>query len=280
MVSKIKRQVFHDIKLGIGMEWRYYILFCLALVLFLMINQNQSIFGNENDGATWGDFFGYFFLGIEKSKGLVDQTTGFHLPFEWFFLQTYVLYSAIKYPKQNYEECGYQVLIRTRSKSNWWISKTIWCLLHVSIYYILFYLITFLFCSGFGGNVDWHMSSGRGLRLDQVSELKLAFILFVMPFIISSSLCLLSITLSFCKNSIFALIIDLIILISSVYWKNDYLIGNYSMLYRYYSVKFRDTMEIKKGLIICGLLALISIIVGLILFNKKEWNGRRNSDVC
>ena len=268
-MEKFKKQIRYDFFSGVIKEWKIYIFFCAILIFQLMIIYVERVSMYSNATCTWLDYISYFFLGSEK-QGFIDKTEGFHLPFEWFFLQIFVLFSTAKYPQQDYEECGYQFWIRTGSKRNWWISKIVWCFTHVFVYYGLFYFVTFLFNFCLGGDNGWKITDIWGLHLEQTVNLKLFFILFIMPFIVSVSLCLFTILCTFCANSIFALVLDFVILISSAYWKSSLLIGNYTMLYRYFPLRTSGGLNLKFGVILCIFIGILSVILGYYFYDKKE----------
>ena len=137
VLKKLGKQIRYDFVAGFASTWKMYLVFLVFLIVQLMIVYRERILGSFASFHSWADYITFFFLGTEKT-GVLDRTRGIRIPFEWFFLQFFVLLPIIKYPRQDCEESGYQVLMRIGSKKIWWISKNIWCMMQVLLYYMIF----------------------------------------------------------------------------------------------------------------------------------------------
>jgi len=230
MKNSLKKQFKYDVKTGIINEWKIYLLFTVVIVVLC-----ASIF-NEAHRRGLGslkmmDYLTKIFSGM-KDFSDADRTATLFIPQEWLIVQTFFIIMISRFPKTDFDERGYQVLIRSKSKKNWWISKCIWVLCSTVLYYGIIYLIVGVFAY-FSGGISLETKDDiwkNGIVI--LNKKNFIETVFIMPVVVSFTFGILEMYISFLTSPIIAVFSILSYLVMSAYWCNPILIGNYTMLLR------------------------------------------------
>lgn len=260
-MGKLKRQIWYDIQAG-TLQIKYYYLLYLIIVIFV----TESIYHK----MAWLDCISGYFRGIIEASRM-KQVQSFRIPIEWFLFHIGYLFFVVRYPVQDYTKRGYQFLIRSGNKGIWWLSKCLWVIGTAVGYCFLFYSITFLWNQLLGREIIWQQSDRWGFALGNYSIGKIIWLLFGIPILVSIALSTFTLFLSFFWSQAGAVIGTITILIASAYWKHPWLIGNYTMLYRYDFAEGKWEEQLFYGTIICIGIPILCGLFGYFCFYKKEW---------
>lgn len=268
----------YDIKLGIFLQWKKYIIVVL-LFLFFCINLYSrsafysSIISKENM-PTFVDYFMFIFRGVEPFNPQIGNY--FKLPLMWVLYNLTIAYIVGDYPTKELNHYGNNVLTRIRSRKKWWISKCLWNMMNVVLFYIIGYITILAFNLftvheiSFIPNqmINLFMTSNDVIKINFEGS-QFIFAVFFLPIIVSISLSLLQMTLSFILNPILSFIIIIGLLVSSIYLDSHIFISNGSMLVRNLLFSNKGTNNMTT-VIIAILVSIVSIIIGLFCFNRYD----------
>lgn len=275
----IRRQIAYDIRQGILLQYKKHLIFA-AIIVFLFALFYRRVrsydFIPEDSMVGFWDYLIYLFRGKEVI-GSLSQLDVFDIPIEWLLLHSYVLLSVGTYPKEDYKERGYQILLRLGNKWYWWLSKGVYTIVAVIVYYLIFATIAFGFTMIQGASfrvvnelVCYNIIGINGLEL---TSSDLIWGTCIMPMLIFIALCITEIVLSFLTSTIIAIIILLGYLSASAYWCNGWLLGNYTMLLRHEEISF----------FVGTIISIVSIItfftLGYCYFNQLDAIGKRKEEI-
>ncbi len=268
-MNKLYRNLIYDFKAGLGRNLIYYLLWSI-LIFFLTFNIIAEC-NNLNHNNRFGcfDLIIRFFLGV-KENNIFDKTEMFQIPFEWLLPHIFIILGFAKYPRQDFDECGYNIWIRTRSKTAWWMSKIIWCFVHVIAIYLiwLFIIIMTTFC--LDGDISFKITNYFHLNFQTTGNINIFFIILFMPVIVDFAIGAMTMAVSFIMNPLIGLFTGFLALLTAVFFNSPFLIGKYMMLYSYYPVNGTSGFCIYYGIALCILVILCSFFTGYIAYNNKE----------
>lgn len=270
-MRKFSRQIRYDIQTGILLAWKDYSLLILVviLIIFAMYNKIYSNAIIQNRDIQWVDYLSGFFMGMKEFSSM-DRNISFNIPIEWFLIQVGFYLTIAKYPLVDFKERGYQFLIRSGSKRNWWYSKCIWVCIHTLVYYGVIYLTTMI-VSGITGKLYlWNVQDIWGLQMNRFSPKQLILTIFIMPVLIAMASGMLEMVLSFIWNPLLAVISMLVVCVASAYWFNPLLPGNYIMLLRNKWLFSSYNISLSFGIIYSIVVGIISAVGGYYYFLRYK----------
>ena len=270
-MKKFRSQIRYDIQTGTFLAWNEF-MFLIILIVLIIFTMYNHIFSNpalQNKEITLLDYLCGFFKGMREFSTL-DRNQNINIPTEWFFLQVWYYLIIVKYPRADFEERGYQFLIRSGSKRNWWYSKCIWVCVNTLVYYGIIYL-TITVAAAFTGNLNlWNVKDIWGLQMNLLSPMQLTITLFVIPVLFAIASGLLEMFLSFLWNPLVAVIIMLTVCVASAYWDNPLLPGNYTMLLRNSWLFPNYNISMEFGCIYAILIGFVSAVGGYHYFYRQD----------
>lgn len=194
-MNKLYKNIKYDIKAGFTRSILYYPIFGLVIILFTLTTMCELKEMRPENVCSAMDVLIAFLLGVDGNNIFVGNQL-LQFPMEWFSIQMYILIGIARFPRQDYEECGYQIWIRTRSKIAWWASKVIWCFLHILLSYVicgcLIVIITWIGNGNFSLEVN-HLSI---LNLMSVPDWKIKGVLFLSPIFVTFAVGMMAMTTS------------------------------------------------------------------------------------
>lgn len=207
-----------------------------------------------------GDYFINTFYGCTPFSQVRSGT--FQLPLAWFVLLYFCVYTAILYPIQDLKSGGMQVLLRAKSRQQWWASKccaiSFWVVSYFFMCLFVFSLITMV------REDHLFLSCTINLPVEKWG----CFLAFLILFSIWVSLCCfcLSLFLSFALGNISLIAY----LVSIAFFEPPISIGSYSMLVRCRSVTGEGLDEAK------GIFSVLILMLVVYCFGKWRF---KNSDI-
>lgn len=264
-----------DIRLGI-VERLF--LFLIVLFTFFMVKDCSRAIADiqvrysMQSSGTIMDYYVYCMAGMNFYQ--FDPTEGFVIPYLWFITQMGISYIIAYYAEKDFTENGVNVMVAGRSRSSWWFSKVIWCVLSV----LLYFAATFAACSVFAmfygaepslGVTDKFMKTVFGYNINYLPYKDLMLIVFVVPIAVTAGICLVQMLLSFIISPVTSFAITCAVYILSAYYTAWFLPGSYTMWVRssYFDVRGLNPLS---GLLIAAFMAIAVVILGKEYFEGKD----------
>lgn len=210
----------------------------------------------------------YLFKGMEPYDP--ESNEPFRVPYIWLFFHLYMAYLIGNYPQRDLSGVGAQILMRLQSRKIWWVSKCLWNLTSVLIYYFLIFSVVFLFslCSG-SLSVTTNAEIQNmltGVNAAAFSRRSLICYVFLLPILTSMAVSMFQMVLSFLIRPVFSFVcIVMLYIISAYYFWFPY--GNYTMLLRSAPVLGTDGYAFSEALIAGAVLLVLSVGVGAVYFS-------------
>lgn len=224
--------------------------------------------------AGFADMMMYIYGGMDQYNP--NSGDSFLFPVRWGIVFLSVAFLTLHYPEQNKQTYGQQILIRTKGRTAWWLSKCGWNIISVLVYHGLIFLTAALFCvitradftGGFHKDLIYAVFQVHRIHMTPDTA-AWTFAMLFLPVLVSLELNLLQMTLSLFIKPMFSFLIIAFLMVSSAYFTSPALMGNYAMPMRYDAV-ITDGVNATAGIIISTVIALISIITGIIQFRHCD----------
>lgn len=266
---KFIKNFFYDVKQGI---WKNKFLFlCPAVISGLSFADFQIrnlLFSNE---CTFADIWIYLFGGmicpVEKNL----------LPINWVVVMAVLSFLLLHYPDRDIHGFGRLTLVNAGGRSLWWISKFLWNILSVIIYYAICAAVTLVCCLFCGiplsNNINMELLSLLfGLEYIpgiQMSAEQIPVIVMFMPLIISAVFNLAEMTLTLFLKPIFGFFTVFVLMVSSIYILSPLSYGGYAMLLRYKWV-YENGLSCRDAFIFSAAAAVFIFFAGFIKFRRYD----------
>ena len=229
---------------------------------------------------TFGDFLFYMTAGMEEYVPMPGNV--FMFPALWMLLMLVPLYITLYYPFKDLTEYGKNVLVNSKSRSAWWLSKCVWAVASVFLYFLLLWGVIALFCLCGGGTLSLGVSKSLIYKLipmpvenvyafsgEMIVSGKLTLQMFLMPVFIVSAFSILQMTASLWIKPFFSFCISAGVLVLSAYYLHPAFLGNYAMSQRN-SILIQNGVDCQIGIVFSVVLLLISCVVGLCAFRRYD----------
>jgi len=261
-------QIKHDFYKGTIEGWkRYAIALCIFIFLcFVFQIRAEKIiqFNKISKEISFSDFILFMFRGMNVFDGNAVELQD-KLP-QWFLVNIYLSIIIGYFPLKDLSESGIQVLIRTKSRVSWWLSKCLWVIYNVLIYYTIFIIVITVF-SFFHGGLSLELSKELNLILSNLDISKFNFkgilvVGIILPLITSITFSLIQLLISLFTNSIISNMFIITVLTLTPFYCNSFFIGNYLMILRS-NLNIGDSgVSIVYGIVICVVLSIATIFIG------------------
>ena len=126
-----------------GMRARY-IIWCSVFALF-SLEFTGSLASLEISQYTYGDYLLYIFGGMREYIPAPGKP--FQIPYIWLINHIGILYFTLHYMHDDLEGFGQQMILRSGSRTGWWLSKCVWNTAAVVLLYSIAWGTVFLFAS-------------------------------------------------------------------------------------------------------------------------------------
>ena len=225
--------------------------------------------------VTLGDYLFYLLKGVQ----FYGRTEWYELPEVWLIFQTMLLFLMISYPFEDANTVGQQVMIRTRSKGQWWLGKCIWVVLFTVLYYALMYGAVVLYCAVRNIPLTFSLSAEFAefyYGVDNILDLeKRDFLLMVFAAIpmMSAAMGMLQQLLALWIKPQAAFLIALGYLFVSIYRSSPVFLGNYMMAIRYTQVSDLPYVTPGRAILTAGAVIVFCAAVGMRKFEKYDILG-------
>lgn len=271
----------YDLKIGFKKTIPWFLIVA-AIVVMTSVELNLRIHIEEKEGlellrsTNSMDYFLHVFAGLKPFNLMGNDK--FQLPITWFLINMILFYFTGKYPySEIYNNHGANVLMRGGSRNKWFLSKWMWSLLCVLIYYFVAYIFVLLFC--FIAQVPISFKAQQMDYKDMLSPMIDCTMLdtvelMILPIISSMAAVSVQLLISLILKPLLGFAFMAVLYISSAYYFTPFLIGNCSMLARN-SVFYIGGITFRQTVIISLIMMAVSLIIGLFVFYRQDIMGRK-----
>lgn len=271
-MNRLYKNLCYDIKAGFGRNLVNYVIWAVMLVFLTCLIMSEMRELHPDRIPSCFDVISRFFLGVEEND-VLSGSQRIEIPFEWLTLQTYIILGIARYPRQDYEECGYNIWIRTKSRAVWWSSKTIWSLLHVVLSYAVSLVIVAATVMLSGGDCSLEITNLYHLSYGTSGDMKIYAVLFVMPVIVEFAVSVVTMSVCFIVNSIVGFLSGFAILVCSIFFYSEFCPGRYMMMYSYFPRMAETRFSVRFGVLLCLIVIVCGLAIGYMAYVGKEWQG-------
>ncbi len=281
--SSMIMQIEHDYYMGAIKGWKKYAVVLIIFILLCANFQRGLVISREYDNfkekPTFGNYIIDMYKGVDISNR-VDNKEKIEMPPGWILLNIFLSVVIGYYPLNDLREYGAQILIRSKKRWQWWISKCIWIIGNVLIFYAIGYIVIAIFSLVNGGLslIPNHNVNLAVLKLDTSSlTAKQVFSVgIILPIVTSMALSLMQLTIAMFSNSIFSNIFIISLLIASIYYCSPILMGNYLMMLRNSIMVGVKGIDTSTGIILSMAISFVSIALGILKFRTYDIIGKNN----
>ena len=167
-----------DLKNGLLKAWKKYVIAIFVFSCFFSFHffrvyaQNIHLqkSGETPLRFTCGDLLLSVLDGMKEFH--YEDGEPFLFPALWIFVFLLLLYFTLRYPSENLGGIGKSMLILSQRRKTWYLSKCVWCVSFVLMYFAVLYLTAFLTCICLGGEVTLQPSEYAPAILNAGTYLK------------------------------------------------------------------------------------------------------------
>lgn len=250
------------------------VIFVLAFCMdFYLRKRGAYIMDESTPAGTFIDYLFSMFAGIKEY--VPSMTDEFLIPVKWLLLHLFILYSTLYYPSRDLSSLGINILIRTKGRIIWWISKCLWNICYVLVVYLLIFISVIIFCLIMKEPISLNINP---MFVNDLLEAEspydtfsnqLVYIILLFPMFLSISLNLLQMTLSLLIKPLYSFGVMAVILLSSAYLFTPYLAGNYGMPIRSNHV-VENGFTFSGGILLFLILIVGSFMIGCFYFRRYD----------
>lgn len=267
MKEDIKRAFYNN-------RYRFLMAFLLILALVLVSTNICNAMYLRNPELGKMNFIDYiFYLTCGMEPVLPENMDEVTIPFVWMAVQFLCCLVTLDYVYGDQKSFGKDILIRTKSRVQWWISKCVCITLMTMAVYIIMYTISFIVSLiNYGVSGELHLDLLRSiclLRNSYIYSHEMSVFLLTVPILFSVCISLLQMAISQFTGPIFSLVIILSTDILSVFTNNKYLWGNWSMILRS-DICIENGISVGFAIAASLITGVIGVIIGGFKFYKRD----------
>lgn len=273
--NKFSLLIRHDILCGIIAKWKYFV---AAFVFFVFVCVTFAIHANSflketSSSETLGfcDFMFNIFAGNKPFD--INGGSGVHLSIIWFAFHSYLLFLTVFYAAADLKNSAGYIILRAKSKTKWWAGKFIWCILSVSVYYLLLLVCVCLFVviGKYTGFVSQSVCNEFfQINISGVYHLNLVAILLLLPFLVSLAISSFHMMLSLIMKPIYSFIIGICSLTAAAFCCHPLLLFNFAMASRNKIFFSGSSINWLGGVVSALCLLLFSFFAGVVVIRRKD----------
>lgn len=245
-----------------------------CLDFYLKIN-HAYMFDDTIPKGTVIDYLFYIFAGMKEYIPNDPESDSFVFPIKWVLLHLFILYCTLYYPSRDLSSLGLNILLRTKGRIAWWLSKSIWNICYVLAMYGLIFLTVILFCLLMNQPLSLQITpqfindlSEAGSPFDSFSN-KLVIVTLLLPLLLSIGWNLLQMTFALVIKPIYSFGVMAVMLLASAYYLTPFLPGNHAMPIRSIYV-IENGLQIRDGIIASIILICLSLLIGSLYFCRMD----------
>lgn len=253
--SLIKR----DFKYGFRKNYLRYIVIIIffSTITFLEIMKMSSL--GKTNGIE-------LFYNIYKGTPYYINIRDIEVPFMWCLVNCFCSFLIGDYVYKDIKENGVYILTRAKKVSYFWISKIIYIITNVLLFYLTIFSIAYIFGKLF--NLEYPLyNSFFDINISTKVFLGILFTLYITT---SIAICQLQVSMSLLIKPLYAYGLIMILIFISAFAINNLLPGQHSLLLRHVPFDNVHKLTTYKSLIYNFILFILSTLFGYIILNKKD----------
>lgn len=267
----------NDVRQGILREWYYFMPILVLAVIFCIdfyrrTNSICNYLGYQGNRC-FLDYVIFIFGGMQEYFPSPDNS--FLFPAIWIVTTGYASFLTLRYPYDDLEGYGQQIILKAGKRSRWWMSKCLWMCAKTLFYYILIYLVILLCCKVMGGTAAgypdpffiekiFYIKAGSMPR-----EFQDILLLLFLPFLMSLTINMVQLVLGLLCGVAFSFLVSLILLVGSAYYLNPVMLGNGGMLIRSSLINVAG-LDPRLVILIYICIWVVALIFGMYWFQRKD----------
>ena len=264
-----------DIKRALYTErYRLVIAFLMITAMLLIpTNTSNAIYKKttEYGNMNFFDYVFYMLCGLEKV--LPEKLKDIQIPFSWMTIQFLCGFVTLDYIQNDQKNIGKAVLVKSRSKISWWVSKCLCLTSMVVTVYLLLYGVSAAIAA-----LNYELGNGLHMELLRyVCNLKNIFAytdgmriyIMIVPLIISIGITLMQAGISQYLSPVIGLVTVLSVDVISVFSNSKLLWGNWSMILRS-NLCLDGGIDMWKAVTAGIVVGIIGCIIGGVRFCNKD----------
>jgi len=261
---------------GVAAKWYKYLLLLLIAGGFCAPVYTGAKFyieiGDLNAMPTTMDYLLYLFRGMRVYIPSPDNP--FQIPYMWLALNLYIAFTTASYPTNDLAGFGKHILIRSKTRTGWYLNKCAWATANVAVCYMMIFLAP-LFFSILSGNVS-SAASGESMAMYLEADFgaadpaALLLSVIFLPLLTMLALSLLQVFLEFVLSPIFGFTIIACVWLASAYLYTPFLIGNFTMFLRSEFAMGEEGLGFTAGVIINLCIIIAAVVIGCRYFKTYD----------
>ena len=225
------------------------------------------------DRTAFGDYLLYIFGGMKEYIPVPGKPI--QIPYLWLLGHIGVLYFTLHYMYDDLAGVGRQMILRSGSRTAWWLSKCVWNCAAVCVFYLIAWGIVAL-CAWMSG-VRWSFAISpfmtelmdAGPKLISGSTWDIALELTLMPLLVTLAMSLFQMALCLLLRPVASYVCSVVIFLASTYYLSPLLIGNYAMALRSGKV-ISNGVHLLTGIGFSAALIIGSAVLGAVIFRNYD----------
>lgn len=261
----------HDVIEGVYHNKNAWIITTAISVISLLVFYSQIMLLEGNVRPTLTDTYLYLFRGM--APYLPELEKSFPIPVQWLSMNLTIAFWIFGYTNSDLSGNGCQLLVRCKSRFQWWLSKVVWSLICVLHFYILIFvfLVVFTFICGIPSFQYTQEINQQILSLNALFTFtqKHIILMWVMPVLSSFAMACFQLCVEIWTRPIFSYLTMVICSIASAYYYHPFFMGGSAMLQRS-SLFMQDGFLFYQELGWCFILAFLSLFGGYFKLRRRD----------
>lgn len=265
--------IFYDLRNGLLRCWKKYLIsFFLFNLFYLDLYFKWGNSKLNRSDLSLGDYILYPIAGMKVY--IPNAREPFIFPVLWIIIFMLIFYIVLYYPFLDLCGFGKNILVNSRKRSLWWLSKCVWVISSVITYFAIACITAILFSIAANAksslNINHTLLMMFGIRdIDLVSSQNNVILAALLLILVAISLCLMQLTISLFIKPLYSFSLTVSLLLFSAYCKTPLLIGNYAMPIRL-NIWIKNGLAPMDGIWFSIIVSLVSITVGYCYFNSID----------
>lgn len=269
--------LLHDLRCGV-FRVRYFMAALLSMIPCIGFLHNATLM---EVSPSWMDYLLMTFRGsapVDPSNPIDIRS----LPYDWLLMVGACLFLNLDYMLLDLTNNGQQVMIRSRSRQVWFLSKCAWNLSASAIYFLLIGLVELVFAAVSGGIVSAENTTESymiifgwvAFKPVQLSLQEGLILGLLLPYLTVAALSILEMTLCLIVKPVLSFLICMALLVLAVYVDSPFVLGNGAMTVRSSIIAADGQNPLLVALVAVGTI-LVCIIAGVVAFKNSDVLGSR-----
>ncbi len=267
----------HDLRCGL-LRWRYPVA-ALAVVFSCLLFFNRM--NIREVVPSWMDYVLASFQGSPPVDSGLPQDV-LSLPYDWLLTVGACLFINLDYMLLDLTNNGQQVIVRSRSRRGWFLSKCAWNLAATALYLLLVGFVILMFTLITGGTLSpentgdgYLMTFGwAGFEPALFSPWETLLLGLGLPYLTLAALSILEMTLCLVVRPVISFFLCIAMLILAIYVDSPFVLGNGAMAARSSLIAETGQPPLAVALTCLAVIA-VCMIAGSAIFKRSDVLGSK-----